>query len=289
MDDFKYLFNKEHNKKCLILGGSPSIEDIQFEKFDGIIISMGNIAIRIKDRREVNYWVNANSLFPRPDKHYDILNEFKNTVLIFSSSVLNSAETLDYNQIKKKLKIKWFDYDQRHFNGLNCNEQSDYRFNLNKSLNCCFYKKGITIQEYLKNIYKTDSHYSTGSTVAIHSIAIAMILGCKEIYISGVDLPIYEKNYRHYGSSKFKLLYNFLNEILKGERTIPLRRVLSILFKTNQKSVFYEDIPKILNDFEYLNNLCISNKIKLYNLSSGSTLNKIHNLKFLDPKDFNNF
>ena len=41
MDDFKYLLNKESNKKCLILGGAPSIHDIQLEKFDGILISNG--------------------------------------------------------------------------------------------------------------------------------------------------------------------------------------------------------------------------------------------------------
>lgn len=288
MDDFNKLLNREENKKCLILGGAPSIKNLNFENFDGVLISMGDVPIRIKERRVVDYWVNANTLFPRPDQHYDILNEFKNTFLIFSSSILNSSETLDYNKLKQKLKIKWFDYDQRHFNGLNCNKQSDYRFDIEHPLNCCHYKKEITIQEYLKKTYRTNSHYSTGSTVAIHSLAIAIILGCKEIYLSGVDLPLYEKNYTYYGNSKVKLIYDFLNELVKGKRTLQFRKVLNVLFSLNQKSFFYKDIPNILNDFEYLNNLCISNEINLYNLSSESTLNKIYNLKFLDPKEFNN-
>ena len=287
MDDFNYLLNREKNKKCLILGGGPSIDALNLESFDGVVISMGDVPIRIKERRKVDYWVNANSLFPRPDKHYEILNEFEETFLIFSSSVLNSNETLNYNKLKQKLKIKWFDYDQRHFNGLNCNKQSDYRFDLEQPQNCCNHKKAITIQEYLKNIYNSDSHYSTGSTVAIHSLAFAIIMGCKEIYLSGIDLPLLEKNYTYYGSTKFKLVFDFLNELIKRERTIPLRKVLNVLFNLNQKSVFYEDIPVILNDFEYLNNLCANNDIRLFNLSSESTLNKIHNFKFFDPVAFN--
>ena len=288
MDDFNYLLNKEKNKKCLIIGGAPSFKSLKFENFDGVVISMGDVPIRIKDRCNVDYWVNANSLFPRPDIHYDIINKFKGTTLIFSNSVLNSATSIDYKKINQHLKIPWFEYDQRHFNGLDCNNQIYNRPDLDKPLNCCQHKKDITIQEYLQNIYNRDSHYSPASTVAIHALAVAIILGCKEIYLGGIDLPMYEKDYTHYGSnSRLKLIYDFFLEILKGERTIPLKKTLSILFQTNQRSYFYPDIPSILNDFEYLNNLCISNEIKLFNLSSESTLNKIYNLKYLDPKDFN--
>ena len=292
MDDFKYLLNKESNKKCLILGGAPSIEEIQFEKFDGILISMGDIPERIREIRQIDYWVAANSIFPRPDKHYDLLNKFKGTKFIFSNSALNSMISLDYQKINQYLKIPWFEYDQRHFNGLDCNDQTDYQINpglaLKEPLNCCKYKKNITIQEYLRDLYNLDSHYSSGSTVAIHSLALAIILGCKEIYLSGIDLPEYEKDYTHYRSNSiFRLLYIFFKEILKGDRTIPLKNILSVIFKTNTKSSFYFDLPTIIKVFEYLTNLCESNGIKLFNLSSKSSLNKIHNLKLLNPSDFN--
>jgi len=294
MDDFKYLLNKESNKKCLILGGAPSIDAIQFEKFDGILISMGDIPERIKERRQIDYWVAANSIFPRPDKHYDLLNKFEGTKFIFSNSVLNSSASLDYHKINQHLKISWFEYDQRHFNALDCDKQTDYQINpglnLKEPLNCCQYKKEITIQEYLRDIYNLESHYSSGSTVAIHSLALAIILGCKEIYLAGIELPVYEKDYTHYRSNSiFRLLYIFIKEILKGDRTIPLKNILSVIFKTNTKSSFYSDLPAILKDFEYLSNLCESNGIKLFNLSSKSSLNKIHNLKLLDPSIFNKF
>lgn len=290
MDDFKYLLNKESNKKCLILGGAPSIDDIQLEKFDGILISMGDLPERIRERRQIDYWVAANSIFPRPDKHYDLFNKFKGTTLVFSNSVLNSTVDLDYKKINEHLKIPWFEFDQRHFNGLRCDQQYDSHINLNleNPLNCCQYKKEITIQEYLRDTYNLDSHYSSGATVAIHSLALAIILGCKEIYLGGIELPKYEKDYTYYGSnSTLKLLYIFFKEIVKGDRSIPLKNVLSVIFKLRTKSVFYDSLPSILKDFEYLSNLCNSNEIELFNLSPNSSLNKIHNLKYLDPSDFN--
>ena len=131
-----------------------------------------------------------------------------------------------------------------------------------------------------------DSHYSTGSTVAIHALALAIILGCKTIYISGVDIPIQAKSYT-YANQKSVL------EALKNERGkyIPSKffvlKFFSSLFNLKSKSVFYNDIPEILNDFQYLNNLCNKSKIKLFNLSKYSTLNKIPNFKYLNPKEIN--
>lgn len=290
MDNFNFLLNKESGKNCLIIGGAPSINDIQFEKFNGILISMGDIPERIKEKRQVDYWISANTIFPRPDKHFDRLNQFKGTTLVFSDSVLNSTVPIDYEIIKNNLKIPWFEFDQRHFNGLGCDQQIDNHFNLDleEPLNCCQYKKEITIQEYLKDTYNLDSHYSSGATVAIHALALAIILGCKKIYLGGIELPKYEKDYNYYGNnSVFKLSYDFLLEIISGERNIYLKKYLAIIFKLKTKSAFYPDLPIILKDFEYLSNLCNSNGIELFNLSPKSSLNKIHNLKYLDPAAFN--
>ena len=289
-NDFRHLLNKEEKKKCLILGGAPSISAIDFEKFDGILISMGDTPIKIKKIRKPDYWVSANHIFPLPDKHYDILNQYGQTTFVFASSVSNSYLSTDYQKVDKHLKIPWFEYDQRHFNGLDCNKHIDHRFAFDKPLNCCQYKKDITIQEYLKNIYKLDSHYSTGSTAAIHSLALAIILGCNEIYIGGVDLPLLQKDKKYYSTeTTIKLIKHlFFKELSRKYRTISLGMVFNSIFKLNQKSEYYPDLPVILQDFEYLNNLCNSNGIKLFNLSPKSTLNKIYNFNHLDPKAFNN-
>ena len=283
IENFEYFYDKHLNEKCLVLGAGPSANDIDLENFDGIIISMGDMPIRLNARCKVNYWVIANSVYPLPDKDYEEINKIIGSTIIFSNSV---APNLNYNVIEQNLKLDWFEYDQRHFKGRPCNNQIDNRFSLEEPLDCCKSIGETTIQEFVQKKYNMDSHYSTGSTVAIHALALAIILGCKTIYISGVDIPIQAKSYT-YANQKSVL------EALKNERGkyIPSKyfvlKFLSSLFNLKSKSVFYNDIPEILNDFQYLNNLCNKSKIKLFNLSKYSTLNKIPNFKYLNPKEIN--
>ena len=281
--NFDFFYNKEKKRKCLILGGSPSINEIDYKNFDGIIISMGDIPIRIQDECNVDYWINANSEFPIPDIDYKTINKFKNTTLLFAHSVLR---TLDYVSIKKNIEISWFEYDQRHFGGISCNNQIDSRFYLNEKQECCNHIGQTTIQEFLQEKYTTIDHYSTGSTVAIHALSLAIILGCKTIYIGGVELPIDEKDYKYFGA-------NSLADIFKDEtggvkiNKLKIKKFFARVFNFKIKSVFYSDIPSILNDFKYLNNLCIKEDIKLFNLCNNSSLNKIPNFKYLNPEHIN--
>jgi len=60
-----------------------------------------------------------------------------------------------------------------------------------------------------------------------------------------------------------------------------------MIFNIKIKSTFYQDIPEILKDFEYLNNLCRRNDINLFNLSETSNLKKISNFKYLNPDQIN--
>jgi len=272
--DFDYFYNKDKGKECLILGGAPSICNIDYKNFDGVIISMGDIPIRLQGECDIDYWINANSEFPIPDTDYKIINKFKNTTLLFAHSVLRK---LDYDTIKDELKITWFEYDQRHFGGRPCNKQIDYRFDLDEKLECCDHIGGVTIQEFLQEKYNTVGHYSTASTVAIHALSLAVILGCKTIYIGGVEIPLYQKNYNYYGEN------SIVNTLKNSGIKTTIRSIFATMFDLKNKSIFYPDVPEILRDFEYLNNLCERNNINLYNLSKTSSLKKISNFKYLNP------
>lgn len=296
INDFEYFNDKEQGNNCLIVGGAPNIENIKFNNFAGKIISMGDIPIKIKDKCKVDYWVNSNSYFPQPDSHYEILNEFEDTTLIFAHSVINSKYTIDYSMIEKYLKLDWFEFDQRHFGGMKCSDQIDYRFDTNQELNCCKNISEITIQEYLQKKFNSTCHYSTASTVAIHAVAFAMIMGFENIYLVGVDIPLYQKNYLYPGESNLNGIFkNLFSKLFKEKHILEkyfyfklyMNKFIPYLLKTNKKSEFYADIPMILKDFQYLNNLCIDNNISLYNLNDNSTLRKIPKLKYLNPSRLN--
>ena len=281
--NFDYFYNKDKGKKCLILGGAPSIHSIDYRNFDGIIISMGDVPMRLQNQCSVDYWINANSVFPIPDVDYEVINKFKNTTLLFAHTILRK---LDYSVIKSKLKVTWFEYDQRHFGSQPCNNQIDSRFYLNEKQECCDCIGPITIQEFLQEKYNTIEHYSTASTVAIHALSLAIILGCKTIYIGGVEIPIDEKDYNYYGSDS--IIDMFKDEYGRWKISkFKLKTFFSMIFNIKIKSTFYQDMPEILKDFEYLNNLCRRNDINLFNLSETSNLKKISNFKYLNPDQIN--
>jgi len=280
---FDYFYNRDKEKKCLILGGAPSIHSIDYKNFNGIIISMGDVPIRLQDQCNVDYWINANSEFPIPDVDYEVINKFKNTIILFAHTVLRK---LDYKVIKNNLKVTWFEYDQRHFGSRPCNNQIDSRFYLNEKQECCNYIGSTTIQEFLQEKYNTTGHYSTASTVAIHALSLAIILGCKTIYIGGVDIPINQKDYNYYGNNSLVSALRDAEGRIKISK-YRIKQFFTTVFNLKIKSVFYPDIPEILKDFEYLNNLCRCNNIDLYNLSKISSLRKIPNFKYLDPCQIN--
>ena len=76
----------------------------------------------------------------------------------------------------------------------------------------------------------------------------------------------------------------------KGEWKISkyaIKRFFIALFNKEIKSAFYSDIPEILRDFEYLNNLCKQYNIALYNVSEGSSLRMIQDFKYVRPDQIN--
>ena len=122
--------------------------------------------------------------------------------------------------IRLSLESEWMSYDQRHWEGKDCIEilkEFKQYHDVNKNFNFtkfggneimwhpprCFSMSGhsidglccrqnfparVTIQEHLQAFCGADRHYSTGDTVAVHTIAFAIIMGCNPIYISGLDL-----------------------------------------------------------------------------------------------------
>ena len=194
INSFDYFFNREKDRNCLILGGAKSINEIDYSNFKGVIISMGDTPIRLIGKCKIDYWINSNSIFPIPDVDFKKINQLDTTTFLFAHSVVRKQ---NYDIINSNFKIPWFEYDQRHFGAKECNDQIDTRFFLKKKQNCCNKIGKITLQEYLKKKFNTTVHYSTGDTVALHALALAIILGCKKIYIGGVEIPIYKINHNY--------------------------------------------------------------------------------------------
>lgn len=271
---FDFFVNREKGKPCLVAGNAPTIRNFPFEDFKGVYILCGSAPQTLEKAIPFYYWVNANSVFPIPKKHKNEINAIGDSIFIFADSVAYSGENIyDHNFLEKNLNVRWFAYDQRHFNHKKCQPLLD----------CCklvdLYPRRITLQEFIQQHFGMDSHYSSGSTVAIHSLAFAILMGCSPIYLQGIELPLYAKDYYHSNKLSIYNLREFYNS-----RMAHLREWI------NGKPVlspFSTDIPQILADFEYLVNLCHKIGIEIYNLSPTSTVNQIKDLPYLDHRQIN--
>lgn len=182
--DLKDYWNFELGKTAVICGLGPSLSEsidwIKNNENDLVIISCNDVDLLTN--LTPNYWVWANSADTIP-KLSNRFSKYPNSVVVHADSVDSTPRQWIIDNFTTNTYIG---YDQRHFNGLPCPNCANGCANL--------ISERKTIQELLKEYTNFDLKYSTGDTVAVHMLSLAILLGCKKIYIAGVDLD-YSKGY----------------------------------------------------------------------------------------------
>jgi hypothetical protein len=299
---FDDLKNKYKNIPCIIVSPGPKLKHFNYKKFKGKILCIGDSILRGRNIFNANFWVCANNEFPNPNIqwHLKIINKFKKTFFIFSDTALYDLVWKKYNYyLKKRLKVNWLAYDDRHINKKKCIPRLRCCDLIDKEKN----KNNLTIQEYVSEMYN-DKHICKpfGSTVAEKALAFSLILGCNPIILHGVDLP--EKKINHNYSKdiysdkivrkvadEMKSIYRnyyFKNFYFK-EYLKEIRNKIINLF--SKKTVYGLNKKKTLKNFQILFNLAKKKNIKIISLNSKSSLMKLKNITYvskdnLDEKYF---
>lgn len=161
---------------------------------------------------DADYRVVANSMFT-VSKEHNRFNNKKNTKLLYADTV----DVTDKLYVDDVLNIDYLPYDQRHFNHNHCTWGSG----VGGRSECCnnIDLTRITIQEELQKYTKTNIRYGTGSTVALHMLAFSILMGCKTIYIFGVDLD-YSRGYAAGNIVNYDSFTPYINEILNDFKII---------------------------------------------------------------------
>ena len=203
------IINNEHSKTAFVCGLGPSLSDtidyIKKNRKKIVLISCNDIDLNTN--LNPDYWVFANSVQTFPYM-LDRFKKYKDTTIVHSDSV----DTTPREWIEKNLiDLKYVGYDQRHFNNSKCNNCPNGCDN--------FIEGRLTIQEELQKFTGNDEKYSSGDTVAVHMLALSILLGCKKIYISGIDLD-YDKGYYNTNVTNHDSFDPYLNNILNDFRII---------------------------------------------------------------------
>lgn len=257
---FQDVEDTEKSKIGLLMAHGPSFrKDVQRlfdlskqkEKFCTFTTGEAKILENSGFMFDLDYWAIANTDFT-VSRNYQDINKYPNVKFLYADSVDKSPNP------ENLLKVNFLPFDQRHFNEQNCKKNwkpRDASFDPSGYYFCCakndekFYVGKKTIQEYVQEKCSAQNHYSTASTSALHMLATAIIAGCKEIYLFGVDLD-YSAGY------------------VDG--------------KSINNGTFAPHIKEIVDDFRILNESANNIGIKIYNMSKDSPISTVIETKNFD-------
>lgn len=180
--EFKDIINKESDKNAIVIGMGPSlgkhINKINQLKNNGFVLISCN-DVDAFTSIDPDYWVLANSEATIRAMHLRL--NTKKAVVVYADSV----DLTPRDEVDQCLKVDYLPYDQRHFNGHKCGAGA-----------CCKHiiPGRLTIQEELKKYTNHSTMPVHSGTVAVQMLPLAVLLGCKNIYVVGVDLD-YSKGY----------------------------------------------------------------------------------------------
>ncbi len=181
--DIINLIDSVNNKTAFVAALGPSlrpyIEWINNNRNYLTLISCNDVDLMTP--LSPDYWGFANSIQTMPFMA-ERFKSYPNSTIVYADSVDQTPRS----QVEKILDKDFYGYDQRHFNGQTCSKCPNRCANV--------IPERYTIQEHLQQYTNHSERYSTGDTVAVHLTALAVLLGCKKIYIAGCDLD-YSKGY----------------------------------------------------------------------------------------------
>lgn len=255
------------------MGSAPSLKIFKHHQdFKGIKIGVGDVPWRAPRFGPFDYWVTANGAYPLPweEKHLKHILESKSHILLSSSSVTlqTNLESIFFELDKLSSRIPITFYDHRHPGGSECAIVG----------NCCKFSKRYvsdpTIQEITNNlINEKGPAYKMGESVTIHAFALAIILGAKEIYITGVEIPLVQKDYVTFKGYKsaFETPVNLLKRNVR--KNLPKYRHVTPADPSPVR--FFREFEKLVSIANRLN-------IKVYSISPTSHINFIQGVTYLE-------
>jgi hypothetical protein len=269
------LHKSNYDEAAIIMGSAPSLKVMNnYKDLDGTRIGIGDVPWRTPEFGPFNFWVAANPYYPLPwhPVHMKHIRNAKTNFLL-SSAAFGNVKFDGWlnisNKISKLSKNNSFTfYDQRHFDRNLCSTQNA----------CCkFYKEFIsdlTIQELLgKEIGSKGPAYSQGDTVALHALALAILLRKSPIYLIGIEIPLTFKNYYHYKD------YKMWGEGVTGYIKRQVKR--RVKHYANQFPAASHSPIRIFQDFQKIIKIALDLEIEIISLSSTSPLNFIEGVKFI--------
>jgi len=206
---FSDVIDKHKGRPCLVMAHGPSLNEHlgrldDYKNNNFVLIDCNewdSFHSQIPD-----YIVYANTIETML-RNSSKLNRW-NTTVVYADSV----DLTPRDWVEGHIICNYLPYDQRHFNQKKCGTGR-----------CCDrIQDRLTIQEEVQKYTGYSDHYSSGDTVALHMIALGVLLGCNPVYVAGLDLDYkkgYAKNKSNFRNTSSELS-SYLDRILDDLRIL---------------------------------------------------------------------
>jgi len=280
--------DRHRGDSAVILGSAPTLK-LATSHSASLGIFVGDSMLRTKLRPPVRYFVRANSEYPNLTRatHISDLMNLEATWIIAETVMESRVPVRDLIQQVIPESKEGFVFDQRHFGGSACSVPGDCCRILESSVT-----RELTLQELIASYSESENCYSSGSTVALHALALAVIMGCIEIHIAGVEIPRDSRGYiyspteescgaslrRKIDDTLFKFKKFFSENQFRDIAYIVFKRITSRIkahFDSASPSIFSPDFDQIISDFSSI--VMMANKVgaKVFVCSHTSALLEI--------------
>lgn len=279
MNKLRDLIEKKRNKTQIsahIYGSGKSVKRVKLLSISGLKIAVGDMPWRAPNLGPYDYWVTNNTYFPIPWRAKDlkIINK-SGALTLISTNCANLPENyknLMYIQNKLELILSTENiilYDTHHFYGNTDGCIGKACATLNEK-----FSPGKTIQEELGlKFFMKEIPYLNGYAT-INALALAILLNCNPIFIHGVELPEFTKDYKYYR--------NFSKITTLGFKMLVLRikEMTESNFRKIPSDFSGEARIQLLRDFEAVGSLAESADISIFFTNKESPLNNLPGYKF---------
>jgi len=293
MNSLRHFIASHLNEPALIVGGAPCWLDYPFDKHQGPIFSCGDTPIRAKSYFHTDYWVFANPCWVRPwlDQHARAIEYVspRKAFVGLTAFAFQPARTVErkIKTAESRLSEYLVYYDHYYPVHLYSNPSSFASVQKARSL----LSIDLTLQEHLRNYYRSCTTYSIGGTVAIQCLALAMLMGCNPITTVGIVIPPFAPQYSYAKTELDQNLYGSLGPYYNENNILSifgshirsnLRSVVKSAFYSSfnvfrslssadlvKPSVFSPIRSEIRQDFQSLCFMHSSRGGSLYNWSRG--------------------
>jgi len=252
---------------AVVVGSSPSVTDFDVFSFPGFRLGVGDMPWRAPELGPYNTWVCANSHFPLPwlTRHERAIRRSNAQALVLATLVFGQLTPSRAESAIKRMRTTTSlppitAFDQRHFGGRLCTPIKG----------CCVaavsLDAGTPLQERLRDISVRRETYSGSQSVAFHGIALAVLLGADPIYVAGIDLPSWQKDYRHLHAKRVAPSGTFRQSVQRRVTS----SVVKMLTRTRESAFTHQ--AEMISDLEILARIVNESGRRIINTSRRSLL-----------------